>query len=279
MTYSPALLVHICAGILAVASGSAALAVRKGSPLHRRSGIVFSVSMLLMAGGGAYLAMMKGQRFNILAGTFTFYLVATGWLTVRRKANETGRLERVLLLLALIAGTTGWIFAWQDAARVLKPGKFAPAYFIFGLIAFSSAAGDIRMLVRGGVSGAQRLLRHVWRMGFALFIAAGSFFLGTSSDPVMKKLGLRAVLFTDLRATHLPEVPVVIIVLLTLFWVFRIRFSNTYRKAAQQAGANPTFGSRPSIRSSPVSAVRLDGFSNSINSHATDDIARRENQE
>jgi len=34
------------------------------------------------------------------------------------------------------------------------------------------------MLVRGGVSGRQRVVRHLWRMCFGLFIATGSFFIG-----------------------------------------------------------------------------------------------------
>jgi hypothetical protein len=51
-------------------------------------------------------------------------------------------------------------------------------YSVWASVAFLSAAGDVRMLVRGGVFGAHRIVRHLWRMCFALFIAAASFFLG-----------------------------------------------------------------------------------------------------
>jgi hypothetical protein len=45
-------------------------------------------------------------------------------------------------------------------------------YFVFGALALLSATGDVRMLVRGEVSGTNRIVRHLWRMSVAFFIAA-----------------------------------------------------------------------------------------------------------
>jgi uncharacterized membrane protein len=232
MTYSSVLLVHICGGIIGVLSGLIALIVRKGSRWHRKSGDVFVISMLCMAAAGAYVAFTKSQPPNIIAGAFTFYLVATAWLTVRRKDNETGRLELGLLLIGLAAGVSSLVFGWEAAnsATGSKAGDLVAPYFAFGLVALLAAAGDIRMLRLGGVAGAKRLVRHLWRMGVALFIAAGSFFLGMADDPVLRRTGPRATLFTPaIRKTHLPEVPVLIIVLLTIFWVCRVMFSKAYK--------------------------------------------------
>jgi uncharacterized membrane protein len=229
MTYTPMLVVHIAGGMTAVLAGFVALLVRKGSPLHRRSGDVFVISMLLMSAGGAYIALMKSQRFNVFAGTFTFYLVSSATLVMLRKPKQKGRLELALLLIPLAAGITALIFGLQAS------GRSGIGYFIFAAIALLSAAGDIRMLIRGGAAGVQRLVRHIWRMGFALFIAGGSFFLGTASDPVLRKTGLRATLFTkEIRATHLPQVPVLIIVVLTIFWLIRVRFPNVHKKLERQ---------------------------------------------
>ena len=224
MTYTPMLVVHIAGGVIAVLAGSMALVVRKGSRLHRRSGDVFVISMLLMAAGGAYIAFTKSQRFNVFAGVFTFYLVSTAALVVMRKPKQNGRLEFAFLLVALAAGITALIFGLQS------PGNSGFGYFVFTTIALLCAAGDIRMLMRGGVAGVQRIVRHLWRMGFALFIAAGSFFLGTAGDPILRRTGLRATIFTkEIRATHLPQVPVIIIVVLTLFWLIRVRYSSAYK--------------------------------------------------
>jgi hypothetical protein len=239
MKYSPVLIVHICAGIIGVLSGSMALVVRKGSLLHRRSGDAFVISMLSMAAAGAYAAFTKSQPINIMAGVFTFYPVATAWLTVMRKEKETGHTEFGLLLLGLAAGTGSLIFGWQAAhsATGLKAEDSAPLY-VFGSVALLSAAGDTRMLIRGGVSGAQRLVRHLWRMCVALFIAAGSFFLGTASDPVLRRTGLRATLFTPaIRQTYLPEVPVLIIVIMTIFWLCRVWFTNAYKTPGTKQGS------------------------------------------
>ena len=231
MTYSPILILHIAGGLTAIAAGFTALFVRKGGRLHRKSGDVFVIAMLVMAAAGAYAAVIKSQPSNVLAGTFTFYLVASAWLTVRRKANETGRMEVGLLLVALAAGIGAVILAWQ-ASHMAKHG--GPAlYVVFGLITFLSASGDIRLLIRGGVGGAQRIVRHVWRMGFALFVATGSFFLGMAGDPVARRTGLRATLFTAaVRKTQLPLVPVLIVVVLTIFWLFRVKLSKRYKTAA-----------------------------------------------
>ena len=39
-----------------------------------------------------------------------------------------------------------------------------------------AAGGDVRIMRAGMPRGGSRLARHLWRMCFALFIAAGSFF-------------------------------------------------------------------------------------------------------
>src|SRR5215813_5201251 len=113
MTYSPVLLIHIFGGIVGVLSGSMAMVVRKGSRLHRRSGDVFVVSMMTMAAAGAYVALVKWQPINIIAGVFTIYLVAAAWLTAVRRENHTGRAEIGLLFLGLAAATGGLLLAWQ----------------------------------------------------------------------------------------------------------------------------------------------------------------------
>src|SRR4051812_2846921 len=132
MTYSPITILHIAGGLVAIVAGFVALFVRKGGRLHRKSGDVFVVAMLFMAAAGTYTAVIKSQPVNVIAGVFTFYLVASAWLTMRRKANETGRMEVVLLALAL-SGCIGAAFlAWQ-AMHMAKRGGPAP-YTIFGFI-------------------------------------------------------------------------------------------------------------------------------------------------
>jgi uncharacterized membrane protein len=53
----PYLLLHIAAGTLAIVGSAGASSVRKGSPLHRKLGQLFVVSMFVMAILGIYLAL------------------------------------------------------------------------------------------------------------------------------------------------------------------------------------------------------------------------------
>ncbi|HWF84419.1 MAG TPA: hypothetical protein VG222_06220 [Vicinamibacterales bacterium] len=49
--------------------------------------------------------------------------------------------------------------------------------FFPATITTMAAAGDVRVMRSGALRGGRRLARHLWRMCFALFIAAGSFFV------------------------------------------------------------------------------------------------------
>ena len=117
MNYSLLLTLHISGAIIGLLSGTAALSFRKGSRPHRRAGNIFFVSMLIMSATGAGIAaFLRPNMGNVFGGVITFYLVATGWLTVLRKERETGLVEFGLLLVALAAGAGG----------LLTPGKRRP---------------------------------------------------------------------------------------------------------------------------------------------------------
>lgn len=213
MTLSPILTFHIGAGAIALLAGAAALSLRKGSPSHRLTGRVFVVAMLAMAASGAYLAATLRVTLSVIGGLLTFYLVATGWITVARRPGNPGILEAGLLLLALSIGGvsvgSGWEAASSEAG--LKDGFPPGQYFMFGTVALLAAAGDVRMLVLRGVTGSQRIARHLWRMCVALAIAASAFFLG------------QAELFPAVvRESQILNAPVLLTLLLMVYWLFRV---------------------------------------------------------
>jgi hypothetical protein len=92
-------------------------------------------------------------------------------------------------------------------------------HFFMGSVMLLAAAGDIRMLVRGGVFGAKRIVRHLWRMCFGLFVATGSFFLGQQQ-----------VFSAWLRKANVLFVPALLPLVLLIFWLFRVWFTAAYRK-------------------------------------------------
>ncbi len=221
MRFSPILVLHICAGISGLLSGAVAMSFRKGSRQHGLAGNVFFISMLGLAISGAYMGFMKSQVTNVLAGILTSYLVATAWATARRRDGEPGIFDWVAFLVVLAVGATEMIFGLEAAHSQtgLKYGYPPAPYFIFGSVALLAAAGDVRMLARGGVTGTQRIARHLWRMCFALFIASGSLFLS------------RPHLFPAfLRKTGVIFLLGILPLILMIFWLFRVRFTNAYKR-------------------------------------------------
>ncbi|MFT6408869.1 MAG: putative membrane protein, partial [Arenicella sp.] len=73
---------HIIMGLFALTSGVIAFSSRKGASLHKKSGLIFVITMLIMSSTGAFLAALAGEKLNIVAGCLTFYLVATAFLVV-----------------------------------------------------------------------------------------------------------------------------------------------------------------------------------------------------
>ena len=242
MSYSPILLLHICAGTLGLLSGTAAMS--KGSHRHVLAGRVFVASMLTMAVVAVYLAIVRDQPNNIGGGILTFYLIGTAWLTARRRDGETSRFDWVVLLIPLVLG----ILTWMNGINIVRSGASSQngvpvgMTFFMGSVMLLAAAGDLRMLVRGGVSGAKRIARHLWRMCFGLFIAAGSFFLGPSNRPLrlLSAAGLGKHLSPAFFSTGLYLILTILPLILLIFWLVRVRFTNAYQgKPIQLASANP----------------------------------------
>ncbi|MGA8034685.1 MAG: hypothetical protein WA823_13865 [Candidatus Acidiferrales bacterium] len=241
MPYSPILLVHIAGGSVGLLSGTAAIILRKGSPRHALAGRIFVVAMLVMSSLAAYIAALKHQPGNIMGGIFTFYLIATAWLTARRGAGRTSRFDWLLALIPLALGIVNWAIGVSFVRAGVDPPDGVPVGMIFfmGSIMLLAAAGDVRMLVRGGMFGAQRIARHLWRMCFGLFIAAGSFFMGPSNRPLrllsVAGIGqhLSPAFFSMGVYLALTLLPLVLLV----YWLIRVRFTNFYKRRLVQVAS------------------------------------------
>lgn len=215
MSTSPVLLIHILGGTVGLLSGAAAMIFRKGSRRHGVSGSVFVVSMIALTVTGTYMALAKHDPGTALGGALTFYMVTTAWMTARRKPGDKSILDWGALLVVLTVAAFEITYGLQAALspRGLKYGYPAPLYLIFAGIALLAATGDIRILVRGGRSGTQRLARHLWRMCFALFVASASIFIARPHlfPVILRRTGVLVLL------GFLP-------LLLMIFWLIRVRF-------------------------------------------------------
>ena len=207
--------IHVIAGLLAIAAGAIALYAVKGSRLHRKSGLVFVIAMLTMASTGALMAGLKPDRGTMLGGVLTFYMVCTGFLTVRGTLEQNRRLLIGLMLMATTVGVFDYAFGIAAASSpTQKFDGYPPAlYFIFGSVAFLGAFGDARVLIARRLEGARRMTRHIGRMGFAMWMATTSFFLGQAKvfpEPLRHMFALRAI-------------PVVLVIGAVLYGLARVR--------------------------------------------------------
>ena len=244
MAYSPTLIVHICAGSLGLLSGTAAIIFKKGSRRHVLAGRVFVVSMLTMAVFAVYLAVVYHDPNNIGGGILTFYLVGTAWLTARRRDGETSWFDWIVLLIPLALGT----LTWMHGIKIVRSGESSEngvpvgMTFFMASIMLLAGAGDIRMMLRGGVFATQRIARHLWRMCFGLFIAAGSFFLGPSNRPLrlLTTVGIGQHLSPALFSTTLYLILTILPLILLIFWLIRVRFANAYKVKPIQLASTST---------------------------------------
>ena len=175
--------IHISAGGLAIILGAVALSVKKGGNIHRRSGLLFVYAMLVMAVSASILSLLKGgDAGNVFAAVLTAYLVGTALTTVRPVSSWTRLTNAVALTVAVVLAVSCVV----GGVRLINtPGRDADGVpfrtagvmsLIIAAVLVMAAAGDVRTVRIGMPRGGPRLARHLWRMCFALFIAAGSFF-------------------------------------------------------------------------------------------------------
>jgi hypothetical protein len=174
------LLTHVLGGTTAVVSGFAALLVAKGGRAHRRTGMVFVVAMAIMGSFATVVATYEGKVGSIVAGIFSVYFILTGLTTVR-PIGMFGRREHIALMLVPLA-MGALLFTYGFIALGLPGASLngVPAAMMLFLASVNvlAAIGDWRMIWGGGVGGARKVARHLWRMCFGMFIATGSFFIG-----------------------------------------------------------------------------------------------------
>jgi hypothetical protein len=214
--------IHIAAGALAVVFGYIALIVQKGGTIHRRSGLLFVYAMLVMGFTASTIELLKTPTGpNVRAGFLVAYFVGTALTTVRPESRWTRRIN----IAALTIAATLALFSIVGAVKIFNlPGHsyngipfMAP--LIIGTVLILAAAGDVRILRSGMPRGGPRMARHLWRMCFALFIAAGSFF--SIRERVAK------ILPAPFTTGPMRALPILLLFGAMFYWLWRVRTKPT----------------------------------------------------
>lgn len=168
---------HVGAGALGIVAGAAALVARKGERVHRGAGTVFFAAMLATALSAVILAVLKDELTNAIAGVLTTYFITTSWLTVKRAELTANWADIVAMLCASAGSAAAFYLAWDSVQKGTALLGGLP-FYVFSGVAALCALLDLSVILRRGVSGRQRIARHLWRMCLGFFIAVGSFFPG-----------------------------------------------------------------------------------------------------
>lgn len=225
---------HVAGGVLGLLSGLVAVLARKGARLHRAAGAVFIAALPVNGATAAALGVLHADAGDVFGGLTTVYLVATAWLAVRRKARRTSLGEIAACLAALAAAALillGPALAGEPDTA-LSPADYGAAGF-YGFLGLA----DLSVILRGGLAGAQRIARHLWRMLLGFAIAVGSFFPG--------QLHLFPRAIREIEPVFLLFTPLFFVLALMVFWLGRVLLFGPPHPAPHAAQPRPASAPAP----------------------------------
>jgi hypothetical protein len=160
--YDAVRLAHIAAGTAALVAFWTTAAMKKGTPLHRRTGTYYVWAMMGVLATSPLLAAFAYARGRWVFGTFLLYLVLiTGtalWLTrqaIRQRRNVAGRY-----------GTPWRVAAWANlagGAGMLGLGIYAQSALLGGmsLVGLLIGAQMLKGMLNPSTDGTWWVRRHI----------------------------------------------------------------------------------------------------------------------
>ena len=220
---SPEGLFHAVAGTLGIITGIIALFTLKGARVHILAGRIFVASIVITAVSATWLAIRSEEFAFIGAGALVVYFMLTAWMAVKRRENESGLFEiGAFLVAATGAGFMyyGWLQELGDPDALFN----GLPILIFAIVASLCALGDLSVVLRRGLAGKQRIMRHLWRMHLGFFAAVGSFFPG--------QLEMFPVWIQNIRPIILLFIPPFSVAGIMLIWLVYVMFSKRFSARA-----------------------------------------------
>ncbi len=171
--YDVMLWVHIMAGTLALVGGLVAIMTRKGARLHRRSGIVYVLCMIVVGVTALVMSIIRPNPFLFAVAIFSAAMALSGWLPAR---GDNLQLSKMVGIASIVAATLlGVVGMWW----VIAGDVFGITAIVFGLISARFGWQDVRRTTERNRQ--QRIIAHVSAMGGA-FIATVSAICAVNLD-------------------------------------------------------------------------------------------------
>ncbi|MBL7923235.1 MAG: hypothetical protein JNL88_03465 [Bacteroidia bacterium] len=157
---------HILSGSAALLAGPLAMLKQDGGRFHRRSGLVYFWSMLVIFITSMVLSLARENWFLFMVGLFSCYLVVTGYralsLKMLHRGQKAERFDWVLLFLSSLATlglfTSGaWFFLKEQNSFGIVP-------LVFGIVMGSGVRKDYRRFTVPPTEKNHWLIRHITSM-------------------------------------------------------------------------------------------------------------------
>ncbi|MEW6982563.1 hypothetical protein AAD001_07905 [Colwelliaceae bacterium 6471] len=220
MTLFLLIIIHTIAGSIAILSGFAALSVQKSASAHRTFGKIFVLAILFLGVTGIYVALSRSIMLSFVNGILLCYFVSTAWMTVKRRAGTVGNFEWIAFFVAL--SIVAMLITFAGIAAKSPDGKlngFGPqVFYFFAIVASIAALFDLKMIINRGITGTQRIVRHIWRMCFPLFMSTAAFFLGQAK-----------LMPEPIRKIEFLAIPVVVVLFAMAYWIIRVLYTKAYQ--------------------------------------------------
>jgi hypothetical protein len=220
---SPDGLFHAAAGVIGIITGIIALCTLKGGRVHIIAGRIFVASIVIAAISATWLAVKSDELGFIGAGVLVVYFMLTAWMAVKRREHESGWFEIGAFLIAA-TGAAAMYYAWLQEIGDPDALFNGLPILIFAIVATLCALGDLSVVLRHGLAGKQRIMRHLWRMHLGFFAAVGSFFPG--------QLDMFPEWIQNIRPLILLFIPPFSIAGIMLVWLAYVIFSRRFASRA-----------------------------------------------
>ncbi|SRX74940.1 DUF2306 domain-containing protein [Aequorivita antarctica] len=136
------ILIHAGFGGIALVSGLFALIAKKGSTIHKKSGIVFFYTMLASAIVALLISFLPNHHspFLFSIGIFSIYFLLIGYRSLRFKRRNVGSKNEKIISLAMVFVVVGMI-----VIPLITNGVLNIVLTVFGLTGLIFALRNIKL--------------------------------------------------------------------------------------------------------------------------------------
>ena len=165
---------HAAFGGIALICGGVALSTKKGNMLHKKSGKLFYLTMLVSSFFALIISVLPNHisPFLFSIGVFSAYLIISGYRSLRLK--KTGINLKPDIILAVIMIFTGLAMVLYP---VLLEGGFNIVLLVFGILGIVFGIRDLVMFKNPKMMRKKWLNRHLGNMTGGYIAAVTAFFV------------------------------------------------------------------------------------------------------